>query len=133
MSRHVNSLQVGLSSGNQALTDARLCGLISPSTVFSRLAKVPLGKSLTKKASKRAFMVFLLLVVVCFSRRILGRFRVRHQFAGFACLFGFNAFISLSSSAVIWGKCRMNKTRRQVFSGVCTSLKAGMPLKRTPF
>jgi hypothetical protein len=47
-----------LSSGNQALTDARLCGLISPSTAFSRLAKVPFGKSLAKKASKRAFMFF---------------------------------------------------------------------------
>jgi hypothetical protein len=87
----------------------------------------------TKKTSKRALMVFLLLVVVCFSRRILGRFPALYQFAGFACLFGFSAFISLSSSGVIWGKCRMNKTRRQVFSGVCASLKAGMPLKRTPF
>ena len=58
---------------------------------------------------------------------------VAHQFAGLACLFGFSAFISLSSSGVICGKCRMNKTRRQVFSGVCASLKAGMPLKRTPF
>jgi len=30
-----------------------------------------------------------------------GAVRVLHQFAGFACLFGFSAFISLSSSGVI--------------------------------
>jgi hypothetical protein len=40
----------------------------------------------TKKTSKRAFM---------------GRFPVLHQFAGFAWLFGFSAFISLISSGVI--------------------------------
>ncbi len=40
-------------------------------------------------------------VVVCFSHGILGRFPVLHQFAGFATLFGFSAFISLSSSGVI--------------------------------
>ena len=47
-------------------------------------------------------MVFLLSVAVCFSRRILGRFPAAlHQFAGFAWLFGFSNFISLSSSGVI--------------------------------
>src|ERR1700693_1151927 len=65
-----------------------------------------------------------LLVVVCFSRRIQGRFPALHQFAGSDSRFGFSPFISLSSSAVIRGKCRMNKTRRQAFSGVCASLKA---------
>ncbi len=78
-------------------------------------------------------MVFLLLVVVCFSRRILGRFPALQKCAGSASIFEFHPFISLSSSGVIWGKCRMNKTRRQVCGTVCVPWNAGMPLKRTPF
>ena len=55
----------------------------------------------TKKTTKRAFIVFLLLVVVCFSRRILGRFPALQKCAGTASLFGSHPFISLSSSGVI--------------------------------
>jgi len=55
----------------------------------------------TKRTSKRAFMVFLLLVVVCFSLRILGRFPALQKCAGFASFFGSHPFISLSSSGVI--------------------------------
>src|SRR6202030_710674 len=39
--------------------------------------------------------------------------------------------MALSSSGVVEGKCRMNKTRRQVCGTVCVPWKAGMPLKRT--
>ena len=63
----------------------------------------------------------------------LTMFPALQKFAGLASLFGSHPFISLTSSGVIWGKCRMNKTRRQVCGTVCVPLKAGMPLKRTPF
>jgi hypothetical protein len=33
--------------------------------------------------------------------RVFGIFPALHQFAGFACIFGFGAFISLTSSEVI--------------------------------
>jgi hypothetical protein len=47
------------------------CGCSSPP--WARAATAA-SEMQMKKTSKRAFMVFLLLVVVCFSRRILGRF-----------------------------------------------------------
>ena len=43
----------------------------------------------------------LLLVMVCFSRRILGRFPTLQKCAGSASIFEFHPFISLSSSGVI--------------------------------
>ena len=52
-------------------------------------------------ASDQLTMVFLLLVVACFSRRILGRFPALQKCAGSASLFGSHPFISLSSSGVI--------------------------------
>jgi hypothetical protein len=47
------------------------------------------------------FFMVLLLVVVCFSRRILGRFPALQKCVGSASLFGSSLSISLSSSGVI--------------------------------
>jgi hypothetical protein len=77
-------------------------GLLSVSMIFICSVIEPGQPCVTMCGN--AFVVFgadILLVVVCFSSRILGRFPALHQFAGFACLFGFSAFISLSSSGVI--------------------------------
>jgi hypothetical protein len=53
------------------IKDASMTGMSFLSSAFPTILS-------NEKTSKRGFMVFPILVVVCFSRRILGRFSVFH-------------------------------------------------------